>query len=142
MTAVRVVEPVNGLEFFSSAAGTKHVKPDFEAACAVGGEGVLLLGSGSAAGRTRASLVTPSGAFTVADLAPVYRVVADALGVGDGQLNLEGAGLAVTDAVALADGRVVVSAAAATSDGVRLWAVVDADDPETPSIRLALRVLW
>jgi len=249
VTPVRVVEPVEGLEVFSSAAGTKHLKPDFEAACAVPGERVVLLGSGSAASRMRASLVAPGG-FTVAELAPLYGAVADALGLRGDQLNLEGAcrvgdrlrwfqrgnlhagvptasvdvdvatllaavtgagsaarvevgevrrydlgavggvGLAVTDAVALADGRVLVSAAAedtpnavddgpvvasalalldgdevvataalpagdggphkveglvvrgATPDGVRLWAVVDADDPEVPSTRLALRLRW
>jgi hypothetical protein len=97
VTAVRVVRPVDGLEVFSAAAGTKHLKPDFEAACPVpvdGADGVLLLGSGSAAARTRASLVTVDAfgtAFTVVDLAPVYRDVADALRLRDGQLNLEGA---------------------------------------------------
>ena len=89
VTAVRVVEPVGGHEVFSVAAGTKHLKPDFEAACPAAG-GVLLLGSGSAAARMRASLVTRSG-FTVADLTPVYRTVAAALGLRDDQLNLEGA---------------------------------------------------
>ncbi len=61
VTAVRVVDPVDGLEVFSSSAGTKHLKPDFEAACAVsvnGIDGVLLLGSGSTGARMRASLVT------------------------------------------------------------------------------------
>jgi hypothetical protein len=97
VTAVRVVRPVDGLEVFSAAAGTKHLKPDFEAACPVpvdGADGVLLLGSGSAAARTRASLVTVDAfgtAFTVVDLAPVYRDVAAALRLRDGQLNLEGA---------------------------------------------------
>jgi hypothetical protein len=101
VTAVRVVEPVDGLETFSSAEGTKHLKPDFEAACAVladGAAGVLLLGSGSAGARMRASMVTlPAAngaaqpAFTVADLRPVYRKVAAALRLRDDQLNLEGA---------------------------------------------------
>lgn len=173
---VRVVDPVDGLEEFSAAAGTKHLKPDFEAACPVslpGTGGVLLLGSGSTSGRMRASLVTlPAATFAVAGLEPVYRDVAAALGLRREQLNLEGAcaigdrlrwfqrgnlaagkptasvdvdlaalltlvtgadpaarvtvghprfydlgavggvALAVTDAVALADGRVLVSAAA------------------------------
>ncbi|GAA3390547.1 DUF6910 family protein [Cryptosporangium minutisporangium] len=250
VTAVRVVEPVDGLDVFSEAEGTKHLKPDFEAACPVAPDRVLLLGSGSAAARTRASLVTSQGAFTVADLTPVYRAVADALGLRDGQLNLEGAcrvgdrmrwfqrgnlhagvptmsvdvdlaallaavtgvgsadrvevgavrrydlgavdgvGLAVTDAVTLPDRRVLVSAAAEdtpnavddgpvvasalalidgdevratvelpehsggahkveglaireeTTDGVRLWAVVDADDPAAASQQLVLRLRW
>jgi hypothetical protein len=95
--AVRVVPPVDGLEVFSVGAGTKALKPDFEAACAVsvdGADGVLLLGSGSAAARMRASLVTagPAGPDTaVADLAPVYGGVAAALGLGVDRLNLEGA---------------------------------------------------
>jgi hypothetical protein len=162
VTPVRVVDPVGGHELFSSAAGTKHLKPDFEAAFPVG-DGVLLLGSGSTAARMRASLVTPSG-FGVHDLHPVYAAVAGALGLPLDRLNLEGAcpagdrvrwfqrgnsaagvpsasvdlpvtaltggpvqvgdvrhydlgaiggvALAVTDAVTLPDGRVLVSAAA------------------------------
>jgi len=87
---LRVLPPVDGHETFSSAEGTKHLKPDFEAACPAG-DGVLLLGSGSSPARMRASLVTADGAFAVADLRPVYQAVAAALGLtGDG-LNLEGA---------------------------------------------------
>jgi len=91
ITAVRVAEPVEGHDTFSSAEGTKHLKPDFEAAVAVGDGGVLLLGSGSTPARMRASLVTGPAAFTTADLTPVYRRVAEALGVPLEQLNLEGA---------------------------------------------------
>lgn len=245
VTAVRVVEPVGGLEMFSAADGTKHLKPDFEAACAVP-DGVLLLGSGSTRARMRVSLVTSGPSFTVADLAPTYQRVATALGIRVDQLNLEGAcligdrlrwfhrgnaaagtptacldvdaaamlaavhgaaaadqvpvgdvrrydlghvggvALGVTDAVLLADGRVLVSAAAedtpnavddgpvvaaalallddagvlavadlpqaykvegiavsgTTADGLDLLAVVDADDPDTPSHRLELRLRW
>ena len=168
VTAVRVSEPVEGNDTFSSAEGTKHLKPDFEAAVEVargGRAGVLLLGSGSTPARMRASLVTGTGAFTSTDLTPAYRRVAEALGLPLDQLNLEGAArvgdrlrwfqrgnsaagvpsaavdvdlpallaagpvevggprrydlgtvrgvaLAVTDAVALPDGRVLVSAAA------------------------------
>lgn len=166
VTPVRVVEAVDGHEVFSSAAGTKHLKPDFEAACPVvvdGAPAVLLLGSGSTAARMRASVVT-AGGFRVIDLTPVQLRVAEALGLPADRLNLEGAcpvgerlrwfqrgnsaagvptaavdvdlagllsgraevsgvrhynlgavggvALAVTDAVALADGRVLVSAAA------------------------------
>ncbi|GAA3343665.1 hypothetical protein GCM10020358_43820 [Amorphoplanes nipponensis] len=164
VTAVRVSEPVEGHDTFAAAEGTKHLKPDFEAAVAVDG-GVLLLGSGSTARRMRASLVTAPGAFTTLDLTPVYRQVAAALGVPADRLNLEGAAraggrlrwfqrgnsaagvpsaavdvdlsallgagpvavgdprrydlgtvggvaLAITDAVALPDGRMLVSAAA------------------------------
>jgi hypothetical protein len=259
VTAVRVAEAVGGLEVFTSAAGTKQLKPDFEAACTVpvgGGDGVLLLGSGSTRARMRVSLLTLAGAdktapgFTATDLEPVYHDVAAALGLRVEQLNLEGAclvgdrlrwfqrgnaaagvptacadvdaaalvaavtgegpaggvapgavrrydlgevggvALAVTDAVALPGGRVLVSAAAedtpnavddgpvlgaalalldddgvvaiaelpdsargpykveglavsaATADGLRLVAVVDADDPALPSERLTLRLWW
>ena len=252
VTAVRVADPVDGLEVFSSAAGTKHRKPDFEAACAVtvdGAAGVLLLGSGSTGARMRASLVTHTS-FTVADLSLVYSGVAAALDIPVDQLNLEGAclvgdrlrwfqrgnaaagiksgsvdldarallaavtgrgaadlvgigdrrryclatiggvALGVTDALALPDGRVLVSAAAedtpnavddgpvvgaalalldgdtvvataalpampggvpkvegvslrdALPGGLRLWAVVDADDPAVPSGLLALTLRW
>ncbi|WP_433794857.1 DUF6910 family protein [Actinoplanes sp. CA-252034] len=244
ITPVRVIDPVDGWETFSSAAGTKHLKPDFEAACPMPGGEVLLLGSGSSPARMRASLVG-AGGFTVADLRPLYLAVAAALGLHEEQLNLEGAclaggrlrwfqranlkagaatasadievsallaavrgeahpdtvtihgvrrydlgtvrgvALAVTDAVTLADGRVLVSAAAedtpnaiddgpvvasglallgadgeppafaeipgaekveglalreTTADGARLLAVIDADDHEIPSRRLALRL--
>ncbi|MFF5077302.1 DUF6910 family protein [Actinoplanes sp. NPDC000266] len=152
---VRVAEPVEGFDVFSSAAGTKHLKPDFEAAVPVG-EGVLLLGSGSTPARMRASLVT-AGGFTVTDLSSLYRRIAAAFGIPLELLNLEGAclagdrlrwfqrgtptfcadvdlnalssseifdvrrydlghvdgvPLAVTDAVALGDGLILVSAAA------------------------------
>ena len=255
VTAVRVVPPVDGLEVFSLAAGTKHLKPDFEAACPVtlpGEPAVLLLGSGSTGARMRASLVTAGATgpvFATADLEPVYHQVAAALGIDPALLNLEGAcqvgdrlrwfqrgnaaagvptagidvdlaallatvrgtgtadpitlgevrrydlgeaggvALAVTDAVALTGGRILVSAAAEdtpnavddgpvvaaalallddgvravvplpgrpdgpykveglavvgeTADGLRLLAVVDADDPTAASVRLTLRLYW
>lgn len=259
---VRVLPAVDGLDVFSEAEGTKHLKPDFEAACAVsvaGAPAVLLLGSGSTEARMRASLVrlgADGPEFVVVDLAPLYRQVAEVLGLALGDLNLEGAcrlgdtlrwfnrgnltagvpsasvdvdlrglvtaatetdpavrggatvgvrvgnplryelgdvdgvGLAVTDAVALQDGRVLLSAAAedtpnavddgpvvgaalalvseddlldatplaapdgtvhkveglglqgTTDRGVRLLAVVDADDPFVPSAELDVRVEW
>ena len=186
VVAVRVADPVEGHEVFGSAQGTKHLKPDFEAAVAVPG-GVLLLGSGSTAARMRASLVTlgPDGpAFTVTERGPAYHRVAASLGVALDQLNLEGAclvgdrlrwfqrgnsaagvpsasvdvelpdllagpggawrydlgtvggvGLSITDAVALPDGRVVVSAAAedtpnAVDDGPVVGAVLALLDGE------------
>jgi hypothetical protein len=175
---VRLLPPVEGLDRFSSAAGTKHLKPDLEVACPAevdGAPAVLVLGSGSSPRRTRGVLVRLDGRGPVAqaaDLAPLYRRVADAAGVPLDQVNLEGAsrhgdtvrwyqrgnlaagvpstsvdvplaalvaavlgggdaadvglgavrrydlgevagvGLAVTDAVALPDGRTLVSAAA------------------------------
>ncbi|WP_433362389.1 DUF6929 family protein [Actinoplanes sp. CA-142083] len=93
ITPVRVIDAVDGLEVFSEAAGTKHLKPDFEAACAIG-DAALLLGSGSSPARMRASLVRlgagESSSFTAADLSLIYRDVAAAMGLTD-QLNLEGA---------------------------------------------------
>ena len=253
---VRVLEAVDGYEVFSEAEGTKHLKPDFEAACEVTVEGepaVVLLGSGSTSARMRASLVrllNHGTGFDVVALDPLYHRVAEALGIGVDLLNLEGAcrtgetfrwfnrgnltaglpsasvdldvaelaavltgslapeevkvanrrvydlgdvdgvGLAVTDAVALPDGRVLLSAAAEDTpnaiddgpvvgtaialvsgddliaiapldapdgavhkveglglrevrdDGVRLVAVVDADDPLVPSTQLAIAVHW
>ena len=175
---VRVLPPVEGHDVFSSAAGTKHLKPDFESACEVRVDAepaALLLGSGSSPARMRAVLVSSADdgqRVTVADLSPLYGAVADTLGVPLDALNLEGAcclddrlrwfnrgnlragvpaasvevgvddvvaavlgrrdaarvtvaapcrydlgaiagvGLAITDAVALPDGRVLVSAAA------------------------------
>jgi len=90
VTPVRVVAPVGGVEVFSSAAGTKHLKPDFEAACPVPSGGVLLLGSGSTAARTRVALVSP-GETVVADLPALYAAVAARLGLTADLLNLEGA---------------------------------------------------
>ncbi len=94
ITAVRAFPPVAGHDTFSSAEGTKHLKPDVEAAVAIGTDGVLLLGSGSSPARTRASLVRLAGgssSFTVADLTPVYATAAAALDIPVEQLNLEGA---------------------------------------------------
>jgi hypothetical protein len=90
---VRVLDAVEGHEVFSSAQGTKHLKPDFEAACEVmiGDEqGVVLLGSGSTPARMRGSLVR-ADRFDVVALEPLYLRVGEALGVAADQLNLEGA---------------------------------------------------
>jgi hypothetical protein len=248
VTPVRLLPPVDGLDVFSAAAGTKHLKPDIEAACPVD-DGVLLLGSGSAPARMRVVLVRTGRAgpeVVAADLSPLYASVAAAIGVPVGELNMEGAcrlddrlrwfhrgnaragsrsasvdvdlpslvdvvsgraaavdvggvrrydlgpgGLAVTDAVPVPagilvsavaedtpnsfdDGPVTGSALAllspdgtepitlapapatgpapekieglavreVTPDGVRLIAVVDADDPDVPSAELTLRVRW
>ena len=101
---VRALPPVRGLETFEEAAGTKHLKPDLEAAFAVpddpaagGGEGagdVVLLGSGSSPARTRATRVGPPSDGrepVVQDLADLYDAVARALEVERDLLNLEGA---------------------------------------------------
>ncbi|HEU0102851.1 MAG TPA: hypothetical protein VFR07_11085 [Mycobacteriales bacterium] len=252
---LRVFPPVEGHDVFSEADGTKHLKPDLEAACRVdhsGRPGVLLLGGGATAARRRGVLVTGEDepAVTVGSLDALYDAVARTLDIPDGQLNLEGVarngavlrwfqrgnlaagvpsasvdvdlpalldaligrrdpatvplraprryafpevsgvGLAATDAVALPDGRVLLSAAAEDTanaiddgavvgaalalvdgeevldvaplpevdgvvqkveglgiedllpDGLRLRAVVDADDPLAPSVELTMRVSW
>ncbi len=92
ITAVRVFPPVEGHDSFSPAEGTKHLKPDLEAALPVPGERVLLLGSGSTPRRMRAALLSgPSQGVRIADLTPLYAAVAQALGLDPALLNLEGA---------------------------------------------------
>ena len=94
---VRVLPPVEGLDHFTEAAGTKHLKPDLEVACPaeVAGEpAVLLLGSGSTARRMRGVLVRLENGEPVvqtAELGPLYDAVARRLGVAADQVNLEGA---------------------------------------------------
>ncbi|MDT0276323.1 DUF6910 family protein [Blastococcus goldschmidtiae] len=98
VTSVRVLPPVEGLDRFSEAAGTKGLKPDLEVACPAEVDGepaVLLLGSGSSPRRMRGVLVrlvdgTPVA--TAGDLAPLYEHAAGRLGVTMDELNLEGAG--------------------------------------------------
>lgn len=93
---LRLLPDVEGRGVFGDSSGTKHLKPDVEAACAVDssqGAAVLLLGSGSAPRRTSAIVVedTDDAQVTAADLAPLYGRIAAALGLGPGRLNLEGA---------------------------------------------------
>jgi hypothetical protein len=94
---VRLLPPVEGHDRFSEAAGTKRLKPDLEVACPAEVDGepaVLLLGSGSTARRTRGVLVRLDDGRPVAqagELAPLYALVARRLGLGDDELNLEGA---------------------------------------------------
>ena len=173
---LRLLPPVEGHVVFGPADGTKHLKPDLEAALPVvtgTGPGVLVLGSGSLPARMRGVLVTSSGGTVVsATLSGLYEQVAAVLQVPLTDLNLEaacqvddvvrwflrgstargladasvdvelaallavftderdaasvpvtaprrydlgavdGVGLAVTDAVALPDGRLLLSAAA------------------------------
>ena len=94
---VQIFGPVEGHELFTEECGTKHLKPDLEAACEVevdGAGGVLLLGSGSALARMRAALVTLGADqphVVTADLSSLYAAVATVLGVAEDELNLEGA---------------------------------------------------
>ena len=93
---LRLLPPVEGLDVFSEAAGTQHLKPDLEAACGLlldtGAPGVLLLGSGSTDRRRRAVLVAdgPEPQVASAPLDALYETVARALAVPEGQLDLEG----------------------------------------------------
>ncbi|MGY2130095.1 DUF6910 family protein [Blastococcus sp. SYSU DS0617] len=98
VTPVRVFPPVEGLDRFSEAAGTKGLKPDLEVACPAEVDGepaVLLLGSGSSPRRMRGvlvRLVDGEPVATAGDLAPLYERAAGRLGVTMDELNLEGAG--------------------------------------------------
>jgi len=97
VTAVRLLPAVDGLDLFDEASGTKHLKPDLEAACAIevaGAPALLALGSGSSPHRMRWSCVRlrdgrPSAVG--ADLTVLYGAVADALSVRPELLNMEGA---------------------------------------------------
>jgi hypothetical protein len=97
ITAVRLLPPVEGLDRFSEAAGTKRLKPDLEVACPAEVDGepaVLLLGSGSTDRRTRGVLVRLDDGQPVArtgELAPLHAAVVQCLGLTADQLNLEGA---------------------------------------------------
>lgn len=87
---LRLFPARDGLDLFDSASGTKHLKPDVEAACLVGRDRVLLLGSGSTAARCRAAVVTADD-VVVRDLTPLYDLVSQVLETPEGALNLEGA---------------------------------------------------
>lgn len=98
VTRVRLLPPVDGHEEFDEESGTKHLKPDLEAACRVsvdGVEAVLLMGSGSSSRRMRWCLVRLGDDgepdVVVADMTGVYAVVAATLDVEPDELNLEGA---------------------------------------------------
>jgi hypothetical protein len=97
VSPVRVLPPVEGLDRFTEAAGTKRLKPDLEAACPAEVDGepaVLLLGSGSTDRRMRGVLVRLTGGeprAQAADLRPLYEGAARALALPMDHLNLEGA---------------------------------------------------
>ncbi len=97
ITPVRLLPPVEGLDVFSQAEGTKNLKPDLEVACPAETDGepaVVLLGSGSTPRRMRGVVVRlgDDGPHArAAELGPLYERVAAVLGVPMDQLNLEGA---------------------------------------------------
>lgn len=134
---VRLLPAVAGLEAFDEASGTKHLKPDLEAACEVvwgGRPAVLLLGSGSLPPRTHAALARRERdrvEVRVADLGPLYDQVRHALGLEPSELNLEGAcvigdalrwfqrghpGSGVASASVDVDLRAIISAISGTTD--------------------------
>ena len=97
VTAVRLLPPVAGLELFDEVSGTKHLKPDLEAACQVtvdGAPAALMLGSGSSPARMRWSLLRLEHGeprAVVADMTLVYSAVAAAMSLDAEVLNMEGA---------------------------------------------------
>jgi hypothetical protein len=94
---VRLLPAVGGHEEFDDESGTKHLKPDLEAAVEIDAGGtpeVLVMGSGSSPRRMRWCLVRSPGErldVVVADASAVYSRVAAALDVDPDELNLEGA---------------------------------------------------
>jgi hypothetical protein len=89
-TPLRLFRPVEGLDHFEEASGTKGLKPDLEAVVTLPDGGLLALGSGSTPARMRGVLVSESS-ILVAGLAPVYARVGEALETSPDELNLEGA---------------------------------------------------
>lgn len=115
ITPLRIFPPVEGLDHFAEHDGTKHLKPDLEAACEVptsAGSAVVVLGSGSTAARCRGALITwpdggdhdsgdhgaagePSVSWT--DLGPLYQRAMAVLGLDPAQVNFEGLSVARPD---------------------------------------------
>jgi uncharacterized protein DUF6910 len=96
VSAVRLLPPTGGHELFSDATGTKHLKPDLEAAChlTVGdAPAALIIGSGSSPARMRWVLLQCEHGEPrphVADMTPLYASVAESLSLKPEELNLEG----------------------------------------------------
>ena len=96
VTAVRLLPPVDGHEVFDEASGTKHLKPDLEAACQVtvdDAPAALIMGSGSSPARMRWSLLRfddGNPRAVTADMTRLYPAVAAALSVDADVLNMEG----------------------------------------------------
>ena len=150
---LRIFPAIERLDHFGEADATKHLKPDLEAACelqVMGEPAVLLLGSGSSPLRTRVALVRlhdGDPAVVVAELDELYTALADALGVGLEDINVEGAcwrgrdirlfnrgnrrrGVASASAdVAVADLLAAFDAAANAGGDARPMAAADRTDP-------------
>ncbi len=109
ITPLRIFPPVEGLDHFAEHDGTKHLKPDLEAACEVptiANAAVVVLGSGSTSIRCRGALVTwPDDGGTAAgdpsvswaDLGPLYQRAMAVLGLDAAQVNFEGLSLGRAD---------------------------------------------
>lgn len=126
---LRVLPSVEGHDVFDEASGTKHLKPDLEAACRLilgGAPAALLLGSGSLRARMRGVLVEEHTRRRAhADLHPLYRRVAVVLGIPVEQLNLEGACVVADSLRWFQRGNVHLGLPSASVD-VGLAALVDA----------------
>lgn len=94
---LRLLPPVDGIDVFDDASGTKHLKTDLESACPLAlddGPAVMVLGSGSSERRMRGCLVhgrEDRPEVAVAGLDDLYASVARTLELPADQLNLEGA---------------------------------------------------
>ena len=110
-TPLRIFPPVEGLDHFAEHGGTKHLKPDLEAACELVVDGVpavVVLGSGSTAARCRGALILAPGAeggggpaVHWTDLEPLYRRAAAVLGLDRSRLNFEGLAVGSGDGATL-----------------------------------------
>lgn len=112
ITPLRIFPPVEGLDHFAEHDGTKHLKPDLEAACEVDVDGlpaVVVLGSGSTGARCRGALISrpasgsAAGELSVswADLSPLYQRAMAVLGIDPAHVNFEGLSLARPDGTTL-----------------------------------------
>jgi hypothetical protein len=142
--AVRVLPAVDGLELFDEASGTKHLKPDLEAACVLdvdGAPAVLVMGSGSLGARMRWSLLRLVDGRPVAhvvDMASLYADAAAALSVPADVLNMEGA--CVVDGVLRWYHRGLPAAGAATGSvdldpAAAAAAALGRDSPSSVAVR-------
>ncbi len=108
ITPLRIFPPVEGLDHFAEHDGTKHLKPDLEAACDVttgASPAVIVLGSGSTAARCRGALISRAASGSVAgdpsvswaDLGPLYQRAMAVLGIDPAHVNFEGLSLGRPD---------------------------------------------
>jgi hypothetical protein len=90
---IRLFPDVVG-DTYSSKLGNKQHKPDLECGVTIpvrGAEAAVLFGSGSTRARRRAAVVTPPHGVRIARLDSLYAAAMEVMGVGEDELNLEGA---------------------------------------------------